>query len=70
MEKKPIEPVEERLITERELREQYVDLPRSTVYALADHGDLPSYKIGARHLRFKPSEIRAWLASKKRPAAK
>ena len=36
-------------------------LPRSTCYSLARTGNLKSFKIG-RARRFRPSEIKAWLA--------
>jgi excisionase family DNA binding protein len=60
---------DENLITADTVQEQ-LDLPRSTVYALAERGVIPSYKIGARHVRFKRSEIEAWLATQRRAAAK
>lgn len=36
-------------------------LPRSTCYALARNGTIPSFRIG-RAVRFKVSEVKAWLA--------
>jgi len=41
--------------------EALLGLPRSTVYALARNGTLPSIKIGKAR-RFRISEIKTWLA--------
>ncbi|MFA7265450.1 MAG: helix-turn-helix domain-containing protein [Candidatus Nanopelagicales bacterium] len=41
--------------------EALLGLPRSTVYALARQNVLPSFRIG-RAVRFRVSEVKAWLA--------
>ena len=35
-------------------------VPRSWIYAAAEAGRIPSFRIG-KYRRFRPSELRAWL---------
>lgn len=44
------------------------NVPTSWVYAQAEAGALPSFKLG-KYLRFRPSEIAAWLAERRRGGA-
>jgi excisionase family DNA binding protein len=56
--------VSERLVTARELAEQ-LGLSPSTVLDMWERGELPAFKIG-RAVRFRPSEVEAWLESCRR----
>ena len=40
-------------------------LPRSWLYSQAEGGSLPHYKLG-KYLRFRVSEIEAWLGAQRR----
>lgn len=39
----------------------YLKLPKSTIYKLAQEGDIPGHKVG-RHWRFHRPTIDAWLS--------
>jgi excisionase family DNA binding protein len=56
--------LDEKLITVIELHNT-TGLPTSWLYSKAEQGLLPSYKLG-RHIRFKPSEVAAWLEAQRR----
>lgn len=49
----------EQLMNVRQVAE-FLQLNQTTVYAWAQQGVLPGYKLG-RNWRFRPSEIEAWL---------
>jgi len=40
----------------------YLKLPKSTIYKLAQEGDIPGLKVG-RHWRFHRPTIERWLAN-------
>jgi excisionase family DNA binding protein len=42
----------------------YLQLNQTTIYAWAQQGILPGYKLG-RTWRFRPSEIEAWLEERR-----
>lgn len=42
-----------------------LNVPVSWVYAKAESGVLPSYKLG-KYLRFKPSEVEKWMEKHRR----
>lgn len=50
----------ERLLTAKELAELF-GCRLNTIYELAGHGDLPSYRVGGVGRRFRESEVEAWL---------
>ena len=58
----PALPPDEMLWTAREVA-TYLRASISWVYKAAERGELPSIRLGAM-LRFDPSAIRAWLASR------
>ena len=39
---------------------QYLNIKKSTVYALAQSGSIPFYRVG-RLIRFKPDDVQAWV---------
>lgn len=43
----------------------YLKLPKSTVYKLAQEGEIPGHKVG-RHWRFHRDAIDGWLKAPKR----
>jgi excisionase family DNA binding protein len=45
--------------------ERYTGLPRSWLYAKAAAGEIPHLKVG-KYLRFRLSEVEAWLAQHQR----
>ena len=49
----------EQLMNVRQVAE-FLQINQTTVYAWAQQGILPGYKLG-RNWRFRPSEIEAWL---------
>lgn len=51
--------MEKDFLTVRELSD-YLNLKRSTLYSLAESGQIPHYRIG-RLLRFRKEEIDSWL---------
>ena len=53
-------------MTPKELA-QDLGLPLSWIYAKAETGELPSFKLG-RYVRFRESEINAWLEANRRLA--
>lgn len=55
---------DERLLSVQEVADLY-GVPRSWVYAQAEAGRLPHFKIG-RYVRFKREEIADWLAGQRR----
>lgn len=57
----------ERLWTAEEVAE-FLGLHPQTVYAKSRSGEIPSHKIG-RALRFRPSEVQAWVEANSRPVA-
>lgn len=44
---------------------EHLDLSPKTVYAMARRGEMPSYRVGGS-VRFRISDIDAWLAAKVR----
>lgn len=59
----------ERLLTTRELSEVLGLTPRQIV-RLWSRGDLPGYRLGERQIvRFRLSEVEAWLQTHKREAS-
>ncbi len=54
--------MEDSMYTMNELS-QYLKIPKSTIYKLAEYNDLPSCKIG-KQLRFRKSSIDNWLSQK------
>jgi excisionase family DNA binding protein len=54
--------VSERLVTARELAE-HLGLSPDTVLDWFEAGRLPGFKLGGRAVRFRESEILAWLES-------
>jgi excisionase family DNA binding protein len=58
--------VSERLLTSRELAE-VLGFSSSTIQDWYEAGKIPGFRIGGR-LRFRPSEVEAWLETK-RPSA-
>jgi excisionase family DNA binding protein len=54
----------EKLIGPGELSEQ-IGIPLSWIYAKAEAGILPHYKIG-KYVRFRPSEVLAWIEAQRR----
>jgi excisionase family DNA binding protein len=55
---------DEKLMNIRQVAD-YLQLNQTTVYAWAQQGILPGYKLG-RAWRFRPSEIEAWLEKQRR----
>ena len=51
-------------LTTDELSE-YLNLKRSTVYSMAESGELPHYKIG-RLIRFRKSDVDRWIEDHRR----
>ncbi len=47
----------------------YLKLPKSTVYKLAQEGEIPGHKVG-RHWRFHRETIDRWLSGNKRSSRK
>jgi excisionase family DNA binding protein len=58
----------ERLLTAREVSDVLGFSP-STIVDWAEAGKMPAFKVGGR-LRFKESEIEAWLESQRRPVTR
>lgn len=57
----------QRLLTVTELAD-LVGVPRQTVYTWASRGGGPiPIKVG-RHLRYRPADVEAWLASRAKSA--
>jgi excisionase family DNA binding protein len=54
---------DEQLMSIREVAE-FLQLNQTTVYAWAQQGILPGYKLG-RTWRFRPSDIEAWLEERR-----
>ena len=54
----------EKLMNIRQVAD-YLQLNQTTVYAWAQQGILPGYKLG-RNWRLRPSEIEAWLEKQRR----
>jgi excisionase family DNA binding protein len=54
---------DEQLMSIREVAE-FLQLNQTTVYAWAQQGILPGYKLG-RTWRFRPSELDAWLEERR-----
>ena len=48
--------------------ERFTGLPRSWLYAKAAAGEIPHLKLG-KYLRFRLSEVEAWLAQHRRGAS-
>lgn len=48
----------------------YLKVHRDTVYALAAAGEIPSYRLSARRLRFRISDLDAWLDQRTREVAR
>jgi excisionase family DNA binding protein len=44
---------------------EFLSVPSSWVYAAAERGELPAFKVG-RYLRFDPGTVRTWLESRRR----
>ena len=55
---------DEQLMSIRDVAD-FLQLNQTTVYAWAQQGILPGYKLG-RNWRFRPSEIEAWLEKHRR----
>ena len=55
------------ILTVEELQ-QYLKIPRPTIYTLAQQGRIPAAKVG-RHWRFKKSSINQWLREQQRTRA-
>ena len=55
---------DDRLFTVQDVA-QRLDVPVSWVYAQAEAGVLPSFKVG-RYVRFKPAEIAEYLEAQRR----
>ena len=51
--------MEDEILTLTELQE-YLKIPKPTLYSLAQRGDIPAAKVG-RHWRFKRAEIKRWF---------
>jgi excisionase family DNA binding protein len=60
--------VNERLLTARELAD-LLGFKTGTIVDWAEAGKLPAFLLGGR-LRFKESEIEAWLESQRRPVTR
>jgi excisionase family DNA binding protein len=43
---------------------QYLNIKKSTVYALAQSGSIPFYRLG-RLIRFKPDDVQAWIEGRR-----
>jgi excisionase family DNA binding protein len=56
--------VSERLLTTREVAE-YIGVSRETVLRRWRDGELPGYRIATNALRFRPSDVEAWLEAKR-----
>lgn len=54
---------DEQLLSIRDVA-QFLQLNQTTIYAWAQQGTLPGYKLG-RTWRFRPSEIEAWLEERR-----
>ena len=54
---------DEQLMSIRDVAE-FLQLNQTTIYAWAQQGMLPGYKLG-RTWRFRPSEIEAWLEKRR-----
>ena len=54
---------DEQLMSIRDVAE-FLQLNQTTIYAWAQQGYLPGYKLG-RTWRFRPSEIEAWLEERR-----
>jgi excisionase family DNA binding protein len=54
----------EELLTIRQLAVQ-TGLPLSWLYGQTAKESIPFYRLG-KHIRFKPSEVRAWLEERRR----
>jgi excisionase family DNA binding protein len=57
--------VTERLLTARELG-QLLGFSAATIVDWSEGGKLPAFKIGGR-LRFRESEVEAWLEERRQP---
>jgi excisionase family DNA binding protein len=55
--------VSDRLLTSREVA-AFLGLSPETVLRRHRRGELPGYRLGSNVLRFRKSEIEAWLASR------
>lgn len=60
--------MEDRLLSITEVS-RYLNIPKSTIYKLAEKRELPSCKIG-KQLRFRKSSIDKWLTEKENKTAK
>jgi excisionase family DNA binding protein len=60
--------VTERLLTAAELAD-VLGFSSATIVDWAEAGKVPAFKVGGR-LRFKESEIEAWLESQRRPVTR
>jgi excisionase family DNA binding protein len=58
---------DEPLMSVRQVAE-FLQLNQTTIYAWAQQGQLPGYKLG-RNWRFRPSEIEAWLVKRRQGSA-
>ena len=56
----------ERLVTAREIGEQ-LGFAAGTIVDWSEQGKIPAFKIGGR-LRFRPSEVNAWLEGQRTPS--
>ena len=52
-------PTQSDILTVRELQ-QYLKIPKPTLYALAQSGRIPAAKVG-KHWRFRRADIDGWL---------
>src|SRR5262245_4098004 len=45
----------------------FLAIDRSSVYRLAHAGSLPAVDVSPRHIRFRPSDVRAFVERRRRP---
>jgi excisionase family DNA binding protein len=53
--------VSERLLTAVEVAE-LLAVPRTRVWSMSRRGEIPTVRIGAREVRYRPADIDAWIA--------
>lgn len=59
----------ERLWTYRDVAE-YTGMPEGTLRSMACKGQIPHVRLSPRCARFEPDQVRAWVESRRKAAAK
>ena len=61
--------MEDTILTLAEVQ-KYLKLGRSTIYNMAEKGELPTFHMGERGTRVRLSELNAWIEERKVKKAK